>query len=115
MISVETCLAILNTVSHVLVFVDNDHVIRYLNKSAKKRYYETQGRSDLIGKSILDCHNEKSCNQIVEDYKRLKAGENEIVRIASKIGRKFSMVAVRDADGGLLGYYEKSEKISDTN
>jgi nitrogen-specific signal transduction histidine kinase len=33
MISSEIYTAILDTIHHPIVFVDNDHVIRYLNKS----------------------------------------------------------------------------------
>jgi hypothetical protein len=47
----------------------------------------------------------------MEHYERLKAGENEIIRIAPKIGRKFTTIAVRHSNGNLMGYYERSEKI----
>lgn len=111
MISQGTCFAILDTINHPIVFVDNDHVIRYLNKAAEERYYKVKDYSDLIGKSIFDCHAQKSREQILEHYERLKAGENEIVRLAPKIGRKFTTVAVRDGDGVLIGYYERSEEM----
>jgi PAS domain S-box-containing protein len=114
MISQETCFAILDTINHPIVYVDNDHVIRYLNKAAEERYYKVKDYSDLIGKSIFDCHAQKSREQITEHYKRLQAGENEIIRPAPEIGRKFTTVAVRDKNGNLLGYYEKSEKMGNT-
>ena len=115
MISLETCFAILDTINHPIAFVDNDHVIRYLNKAAEERYYEVKGYSDLIGKSIFDCHTQKSRVQILEHYEQLKSGENEIVRLAPKIRRKFTTVAVRDINGSLLGYYERSEKMEAAN
>jgi hypothetical protein len=40
MISLDTSLAILDTIPHALLFVDNDHVIRHLNQPAEKKYYE---------------------------------------------------------------------------
>jgi len=111
MISLETCTAILDTINHPIAFVDNDHVIRYLNNAAMERYYKVKDYSNLIGKSIFDCHAQKSRVQILEHYERLKAGENEIVRLVPKIGRKFTTVAIRDKDGNLTGYYERSEKM----
>ena len=114
MIPHDICLAILDTINHPIVFVDNDHMIRYLNKAAEERYYKTKGYSELIGKSIFDCHAEKSREQIIEHYELLKAGENEIERLVPKIGRKFTTIAVRNSDGNLMGYYERSEKMENT-
>jgi len=113
MISRDTDLAILDTINHPIVFVDTDHVIRYLNKPAMKRYYEVRGYSDLIGKSLFDCHNEDSRKHIIALYERLQAGENEIfLKIGkfNKFNEKITVIAVRDKDGALLGYYERFEK-----
>lgn len=38
--------------------------MRYLNKAARIRYYEKRGYSNLIGKSLFECHNSKSQEQI---------------------------------------------------
>ena len=115
MLSEETCLAILDTINNPIVFVDNEHTIQYLNESAMRLYYETRGYSDLVGQSIFNCHSEKSQEQIIGQYERLKAGENEIVRIAAKKNRKIITVAVRNKKGALVGYYERFEKLDDTN
>jgi len=80
-----------------------------------KFYYDKRGYSDLIGKSILDCHIEKSNKHIIDDYKRLLAGENEIARVVSKKNTIITLVAVRAKDGSLLGYYQRFEKIGGTN
>ena len=115
MLSEEIYSAILDTINHPVAFIDNDHVIRYLNQPAMKFYYEKRGYSDLIGKSILDCHTEKSNKQIIDEYERLRAGENEIARVVSKKNTIITLVAVRDKDGVLLGYYQRFEKIGGTN
>lgn len=47
---------ILNAYPYPIVFVDNDYVIRFLNRFARYHYYEERGYGDLIGKSIFDCH-----------------------------------------------------------
>lgn len=103
--------AILDTLKHPVVFVDNDHIIRYLNRAAKVRYYEKRGYSDLIGKSIFDCHNPTSVNQMRETHKRLLEGEDEVHLQLNKDQNKVTVVVgVRDGDGRLLGYYERFEK-----
>jgi len=115
MLPEETYQAILDTINNPIVFVDNEHVIRYLNKSAIHLYYETRGYSDLVGQSIFDCHSEKSQNLIIAQYERLKTGDSEITRIAAKKNKKIITVAVRDKGGTLLGYYERFERIGGIN
>jgi DUF438 domain-containing protein len=51
---------ILDAIPHPIVFVDCDHIIRYMNKRAKYHYYEERGYRDLIGRSLFDCHHENS-------------------------------------------------------
>ena len=46
-----------------IVLCDLNHTIVYMNPSAKVRY-EKRGGAELVGKSLLDCHNEKSCEMI---------------------------------------------------
>jgi PAS domain S-box-containing protein len=107
----DTYQAILDSVKNPIVFVDNDHIIRYLNRSAKVRYYEKRGYSDLIGKSILDCHNSTSANQITEAHERLQKGENEVYLEPDKNQEKVTViVGIRDVGGILLGYYARSER-----
>ena len=63
--------AILDSYPYRVVFVDCDHVIRYLNRAAKYHYYQVRGYRDLIGRSLFDCHQELSRARIeaaVETY-----------------------------------------------
>ncbi len=106
----EFCTAILDSIRHPIVFVDNDHIIRYLNKAARVRYYEKRGYAEMIGKSIFDCHNSSSVNQIKQLHQRLLSGEDEIFLKVNKDQEKVTIVGVRDIDGKLLGYYERFEK-----
>ena len=52
----EMMACILDSVPYRIVFVDTDHIIRYMNREAKHHYYAVRGYSDLIGKSIFECH-----------------------------------------------------------
>ena len=101
--------ALLDTISNPIVFVDNDHVIRYLNKAAKVRYYEKRGYADLIGKSLFECHNAESETLTKKLYNRLVEGENEVFLKVSDDNQKITVIAVRDAAGKLIGYYERFE------
>ncbi len=101
--------ALLDTVHSPIVFVDNDHIIRYLNKPAKDRYYEKRGYSDLIGKSLFDCHNKESEKLTKHIHARLMAGEDEVFLKVSDENERITVVAVRDPGGNLIGYYERFE------
>lgn len=105
------CSSILDTIPHPIVFVDNGHVIRYLNKAAKGRYYERRGYSNLEGKSLFDCHNAESRQQIERIHARLLEGENEIFLKINKDREKITVVGVRDPEGKLIGYYERFETV----
>lgn len=83
-----------------LMFVDTDHIIRYLNKAASQRY---KVPTTYIDRSIFDCHNEKSCGIIRDAFEKLQAGAEE-VRIGEDEEYLQYMRAVRDEDGTLLGY-----------
>ena len=92
-----------------VVICDLEHIIIYMNPAAVKRY---EKHGDLLGKSLLDCHNEKS-NEII---KRVVAwfAEDKSHNIVYtfynvKENKDVYMVALRDDDGKLIGYYEKHE------
>jgi len=110
----KTYEAVLNTIPYPLVFADNDHIIRYLNRPAEKWYYDKRGFSDLIGKSIFDCHKPASEKEIRKLHNRLQQGEDEIfVRIFN--GMRLFIIGVRDNDGNLIGYYERFEPDGTTD
>lgn len=87
------------------------HEIIYMNPAAVRRY-EKRGGAELIGKNLMDCHNEKS-NEIIEkvvawfqenpDHNMIYTYYNE------KENKDVYMVALRDEDETLIGYYEKHE------
>jgi len=111
MISRDACLAILDTIPHPIVFVDNEHIVRYLNRAAEQRYYRERGYGALIGKSLQEVHQTPSWAQVLALHERLARGENEIYLKVNKYGERVTIVAVRDAHGVLLGYYERFEKV----
>ena len=101
----ELFTAFLDSLNQPFIFVDTEHVIRYMNKPAVERY---KGRPAALGRSIFDCHNENSNRIIREVFEGLKQGEEERM-IADSDEHRVYMRAVRDKDGRLLGYYERFE------
>ncbi len=100
---------ILDSIPYKIVFVDKDHIIRYLNKAARYHYYEVRGYGELVGKSIFDCHNEKSREMIISAVEKLKNHGNEIFLGVSVRNERFYLNPVRDENGELIGYFERYE------
>ncbi|UCC32360.1 MAG: PAS domain-containing protein, partial [Phycisphaerales bacterium] len=96
---------LLDSLKDPFVFVDTDHIIRYMNKAAIADFEEGVA---LIGRSVLDCHNENSQRQIIEILAAMRAGEDERL-ITDNEKQRIFMRAVRDPNGTLLGYYERYE------
>ena len=109
----KTCEAILERINSPIVFVDNDHIIRYLNKPGKVLFYGKFGYSDLIGKSLFECHDPASHDPIKRLHARLLEGEDEIFVRVIKNRLKLTAIAVRDSAGTLIGYYERYDEVVD--
>jgi PAS domain-containing protein len=97
--------ALLDSLKDPILVADCEHMTFYMNKAAVA-YYE--GGESLIGQSLLDCHNEQSQAMMVEILAEMQAGLDERL-YADNEKHRVSMVAVRDAGGQLLGYYERYE------
>ncbi len=90
-----------------IVVCDMNSTIVYMNPSAIKRYH-----NDLTGKSLKDCHNAKS-NEMIEKvlawFRESKDNNIIYTYYNEKENKDVYMVALRDGDGSLIGYYEKHE------
>jgi len=96
---------LLDSLKEPFVFCDADHVIRYMNRAARARY---AGKPAEVGRSIFDCHNDASNEQIRAVCIRLVAGEDEVLTWEADGQRVFTR-AVRGEDGQFLGYFERYE------
>jgi len=97
--------AFMDSLKDPVLFVDTNHIIRYMNKTARNHFKDGTG---LLNRSLLDCHNETSRRIIIENLEAFKNGEDERLIHDSEKKRIF-MRAVRDDNGQLLGYYERYE------
>lgn len=105
MIEEKTMANLLDSMKNPIAFTDTEHIIRYLNKAAINHY--EQGK-ELLGTSLLDCHNEESTKMILEIFKEMQNGLEEKM-ITDDENYRIYMRAVRDENGNLIGYYERYE------
>lgn len=108
MVNLKMLISLLDSIDEEIVLVNADHKIVFMNRRALENYKDRGGES-LIGKSIFDCHNEKSKKTILEVYTRLKNGEKKVV-LESNSNVKTFIYAVRDKSNNLIGYFERFEK-----
>ena len=90
-----------------IVICDLEHTVRYMNPASIRRY-----KVDITGKSIKACHNAESCakiDRVVSWFAKSK--DNNIVYTSrnDKENKDVYMVALRNDNGTLIGYYEKHE------
>lgn len=94
-----------------VVICDTNHEVIYMNPSAISNY-SRRGGEKIIGRSVLDCHNEKSretIKKIVEWFAE-SADHNKVHTFFNKTQNKdVYMIALRDDERKLIGYYEKHE------
>lgn len=110
MTELEMMKNILDSIPYRIVFVDMDHIIRYMNKEARHHYYDVRGYRDLIGKSIFDCHNAHSKERIIELVEKLKNHGNEVFLGVNIYNERFYLNPVRDENGEMVGYFERFER-----
>ena len=94
-----------------VVICDLEHTIIYMNPVAIERYAKWGGK-DLMGKSLLNCHNEKSremIKKVVEWFKTSKDNNIVYTFFNQKENKDVYMVALRNEVGDLIGDYEKPE------
>ena len=94
-----------------VVICDLDHTIIYMNPVAAERYAKWGGK-ELMGKSLLNCHSEKSGQMInkVLDWFRASKDNNIVYTFYNeKENKDVYMVALRNDEGELIAYYEKHE------
>ena len=90
-----------------VVICDLEHTVVYMNPASIARYH-----TDLTGKSLKACHNADSnakIDRVVAWFTESK--DNNIVYTSrnDKENKDVYMVALRDDNGTLIGYYEKHE------
>ena len=94
-----------------VVICDRNHIIVYMNPKAVVNYQKYGGAS-LVGKSIFDCHNPRSKEMIEKVAQWFEKDENNnrvFTFHNEKHNKDVYMIALRDENKKLIGYYEKHE------
>jgi len=103
--------SVLNQDRAPVVICDLNHTIIYMNPVAISRYAKWGG-AELTGKSLMGCHSAKSQKMICKilDWFAESKEHNIILETHNDAENKdVYMVALRDDDDNLIGYYEKHE------
>lgn len=101
--------AILDAVPFPIVFVDQDFIIRYLNKPAEKRYYGDLKHHDLTGKCLFDYHKPVSQEKIKEIVKKIATEKQEVFLKVNQYGEKVFVVPVFNKEEQFIGFFERFE------
>lgn len=104
---IEILKGILNSYPYFIVFVDNDYIIRFMNKPAQDHYLK-KGKN-LIGKSIFDCHNEKSIEKIKKNYEEIKTTGKDVFIFVNSKNQRVYMQGVKNEKGECIGFIERFE------
>lgn len=94
-----------------IVVCNTEHEIIYMNPVAVQRYAK-RGGEELIGKSLLDCHNPDSNSKIkavVSWFGESPENSRIFTFHNPKENKDVYMIALRDDSGNFIGYYEKHE------
>ena len=94
-----------------VVLCDLSHAIVYMNPAAGERYAKYGGLA-LLGKSLLDCHSPKAnemIKKVVAWFGESQAHNLIYTHYNEKENKDVYMVALRNDDSELIGYYEKHE------
>lgn len=102
--------SVIDADSAPIVICDLKHTVVYMNPSSIKKY-----KTDITGKSIKLCHNAESnakIERVVEWFLQSDEHNKVFTYWNEKENKDVYMVALRDENGNLLGYYEKHEMRS---
>ena len=104
--------SIVDDLDYEITLIDLEHTIVYMNKESIRRYAH-RGGEKLVGQSLFGCHNERS-KMLIEKFVDMLKADDSLHEIRMAYNPKHDetnyIIAVRDEDGKLIGYYERHDK-----
>lgn len=94
-----------------VVVCDIEHKIVYMNPAAVKNYAKYGGQA-ILGQSLMNCHNPQSremIEKVVEWFGKSSDNNRVHTFYNEKQNKDVYMIALRDGEKNLIGYYEKHE------
>lgn len=99
---------LLNSINSGVIYADDDHIVRYMDDTARSRF----NGMDFVGKSLIKCHRDASVVKILDYYQQMKEGRLEEVFVRkTPVGNAY-MKVVKDEAGRVIGYMERTERQS---
>jgi PAS domain S-box-containing protein len=99
--------AIIESIPAEIVVIDNNHKIFLTNKFARKKYSNSSIKLREEN-SIFACHKKEKSHRIIQNaYNELKKGKDKVfIYDSDETGKAVYLIAVRDAEKNVVGYYE---------
>ena len=94
-----------------VVICDTNHMVVYMNPAAVSRYSDAGGEG-LVGRSIFECHSPRTqrvMQRILEWFMESTENNSVYEGPGTSEDKDVYMVALRSAEGRVIGYYEKHE------
>lgn len=94
-----------------VVVCDLEHTVIYMNPAAVSNYSKWGGET-IIGQSLMNCHNSHSQEliiKVVDWFGKSEANNKVHTFFNEKQNKDVYMIALRDENKKLIGYYEKHE------
>jgi PAS domain S-box-containing protein len=95
-----------------VTFVDEGGIVRFYNRPPGMVFTRSE---DILGRSVLDCHSEKSRPVVERVLADLKSGKLDVAEFVKQVdGRIMHIryVAARDRAGAYLGCLEVAQDIT---
>jgi len=101
---------ILNSIPYPIVYVDLEHIIRFMNTAAVYHYCTERGHGPLIGQSIFTCHKEHKSREIMSRIvEKFKTDAKEKFLYVNDRNLRIYITPVKNGKNELIGYYQRFE------
>lgn len=106
----EMLIAILDSIPYQIVFIDENYIVRFMNREARYQNYDVLGYDDIMNHCIFDCHkNPKSSEMIKKMAEGFKHNAPEQFGFLTDDNQRLYYTPVRDKNGKYIGMYERRE------
>jgi hypothetical protein len=108
----EELVALLNSLTVDLTFVDAQDTVRYFNQAPERIFTRTRA---ILGRKVQQCHPPDSVHIVERILRDFKSGAQSRAAFWIQMGGKFmhiEYVAMRDREGRYLGTLEISQDLS---
>ena len=103
----------LNSMPVEISFVDKNDKVSYFNKNGYRIFPRPRS---IIGKTVHECHPQKSLHKVIQIIEAFKNGKRDVAKFWINLNDRQIYIRyfpVRDKDGSYLGTLEVSQDITD--